>query len=150
MARLDYDALNATVRYLMFSVFSVRQGALGAEGEARGTVIDDTATFLKQREERGVVAVTPNHLAPIAPVILWILFIRVIRFILGRLFLFSCIFMVHARRRLSAFNRRRQCVLPSQRRISHPGEETSAAPPSLSVWEKFSVNALRSDRLTSR
>ena len=55
MARLDYDALNATVRYLMFSVFSVRQGALGAEGEARGTVIDDTATFLKQREERGVV-----------------------------------------------------------------------------------------------
>ncbi len=55
MTRLDYDALNATVRYLMFSVFSVRQGALGAEGEARGTVIDDTATFLKQREERGVV-----------------------------------------------------------------------------------------------
>ena len=29
MARLDYDALNAAVRYLMFSVFSVRAGALG-------------------------------------------------------------------------------------------------------------------------
>ena len=55
MTRLDYDALNATVRYLMFSVFSVRQGALGAEGEARGAVVDDTATFLKQQEERGVV-----------------------------------------------------------------------------------------------
>ena len=55
MARLDYDALNATLRYLMFSVFSVRQGALGALGDDRGAVIDDTATFLKQREERGVV-----------------------------------------------------------------------------------------------
>ena len=29
MARLDYDALNATVRYLMFSVFAVRPGELG-------------------------------------------------------------------------------------------------------------------------
>ena len=52
MARLDYDALNATVRYLMFSVFSVRQGALGDD---RAAVIDETATFFKQREERGVV-----------------------------------------------------------------------------------------------
>ena len=52
MARLDYDALNATVRYLMFSVFSVHPGALG---DARAAVIDETATFLKQREEHGVV-----------------------------------------------------------------------------------------------
>jgi hydrogen peroxide-dependent heme synthase len=52
MARLDYDALNAAVRYLMFSVFSVRAGALGDE---RGSVIDETTTFLKQREDRGVV-----------------------------------------------------------------------------------------------
>ena len=28
MARLDFDALNATVRYLMFSVFAVEPGAL--------------------------------------------------------------------------------------------------------------------------
>ncbi|MFZ1163646.1 hydrogen peroxide-dependent heme synthase [Mycobacterium sp.] len=52
MARLDYDALNASVRYLMFSVFSVRPGALG---DSRDAVIDETATFLKQREDQGVV-----------------------------------------------------------------------------------------------
>jgi hydrogen peroxide-dependent heme synthase len=52
MTRLDYDALNAAVRYLMFSVFSVRAGALG---DNRESVIDETATFLKQREDRGVV-----------------------------------------------------------------------------------------------
>jgi hydrogen peroxide-dependent heme synthase len=55
MARLDYDELNATVRYLMFSVFSVRPGLLGTESEARVAVIDDTVTFFKQREEHGVV-----------------------------------------------------------------------------------------------
>ncbi len=27
MARLDFDALNATVRYLMFSVFAVNPGS---------------------------------------------------------------------------------------------------------------------------
>jgi peroxiredoxin len=52
MARLDYDALNASVRYLMFSVFSVRAGALG---DQREKVVDETATFFKQREEHGVV-----------------------------------------------------------------------------------------------
>ena len=52
MARLDYDSLNSTVRYLMFSVFSVRPGELG---DQRDAVIDDTATFFKQQEERGVV-----------------------------------------------------------------------------------------------
>ena len=52
MAKLDYDTLNATVRYLMFSVFAVRPGALG---EDRAAVVDETATFLKQQEERGVV-----------------------------------------------------------------------------------------------
>jgi len=31
MARLDFDALNATIRYLMFSVFAVRPGVLGEE-----------------------------------------------------------------------------------------------------------------------
>jgi len=52
MARLDYDALNASVRYLMFSVFAVRTGALGDD---RGAVVEETATFLKQQEDNGVV-----------------------------------------------------------------------------------------------
>jgi hydrogen peroxide-dependent heme synthase len=55
MARLDYDALNSTVRFLMFSVFSVKPGVLGEVREARDAVIDETATFFKQREEHGVV-----------------------------------------------------------------------------------------------
>ena len=49
MAKLDYDALNSTVRYLMFSVFSVRPGELGDD---RAAVVDETATFLKQQEDK--------------------------------------------------------------------------------------------------
>ena len=49
---LDYEALNSTIRYLMFSVFSVRPGELGDD---RAAVVDDAATFFKQQEERGVV-----------------------------------------------------------------------------------------------
>ena len=52
MAKLDYDELNSTIRYLMFSVFAVEQGALP---EDRAAVIDETATFLKQQEDKGVV-----------------------------------------------------------------------------------------------
>ncbi|MHC9293602.1 hydrogen peroxide-dependent heme synthase [Mycobacterium sp. LTG2003] len=52
MAKLDFDALNSTIRYLMFSVFTVNPGELG---EDRADVIDEAATFLKQQEERGVV-----------------------------------------------------------------------------------------------
>ena len=47
MARLDYAALNSTVRYLMFSVFAIRPGELGddeqrsaAAGEAEGLPAD--------------------------------------------------------------------------------------------------------------
>ena len=47
MAKLDYEALNSTLRYLMFSVFSVRPGALGEEREA---TIDDTSTFFKLQD----------------------------------------------------------------------------------------------------
>jgi chlorite dismutase len=54
MARLDYDALNSVRRYVMFSVFSVRPGALD-EGHTRDEVAHETGTFLKQQEERGVV-----------------------------------------------------------------------------------------------
>ncbi len=52
MAKLDFDALNSTIRYLMFSVFAVAPGELG---EDRADVIDEAATFLKQQEGKGVV-----------------------------------------------------------------------------------------------
>src|SRR6478609_9617109 len=52
MAKLDYDALNSMTRYMMISVFAVQPEALG---EDRAAVIDETATFLKQQEESGVV-----------------------------------------------------------------------------------------------
>jgi hydrogen peroxide-dependent heme synthase len=52
MAKLDYDALNSTIRYLMFSVFSVEPGELGEQREA---VVDEASRFFKQQEERGVV-----------------------------------------------------------------------------------------------
>ncbi|MGK2881321.1 MAG: hydrogen peroxide-dependent heme synthase [Mycobacterium sp.] len=52
MARLDFEELNATIRYLMFSVFAVHPGELGQD---RSDVVDETATFIKQQEERGVV-----------------------------------------------------------------------------------------------
>jgi len=55
MARLDYDTLNATIRYVMFSTFAVRPGVLGYDEESRAAVVDDTATFLKQQEGNGVV-----------------------------------------------------------------------------------------------
>ena len=52
MAKQDYEALNSMLRYLMFSVFSVRPGELGEQRDAH---IDEAATFFKQQEERGVV-----------------------------------------------------------------------------------------------
>ncbi|HEX5144421.1 MAG TPA: hydrogen peroxide-dependent heme synthase [Mycobacterium sp.] len=52
MAKLDYDTLNSTTRYMMISVFAVNPGELGDD---RSEVIDDAATFLKQQEEKGVV-----------------------------------------------------------------------------------------------
>jgi chlorite dismutase len=54
MARLDYDKLNSIVRYVMFSVFSVRPGALD-EGHTRENVAAESTTFLKEQEDRGVV-----------------------------------------------------------------------------------------------
>ncbi|MCK0440504.1 chlorite dismutase family protein [Gordonia alkaliphila] len=52
MARLDYTELNATVRYLMFSVFRVRAGELGDD---RAAAIADLDRFLAGLEESGVV-----------------------------------------------------------------------------------------------
>ena len=54
MAKLDFDELNSTIRYLMFSVFSVKPGVLG-DDDARAALVDETATFLKHQEDNGVV-----------------------------------------------------------------------------------------------
>ena len=52
MARLDYDKLNSTTRYMMISVFAVEPGALGEDG---ADVAADLAEFFARREEAGVV-----------------------------------------------------------------------------------------------
>ncbi len=52
MARLDYDKLNSTVRYMMISVFAVQPGALDDD---RTEVIAEVERFLKEREGDGVV-----------------------------------------------------------------------------------------------
>lgn len=52
MARLDYQALNDTIRYLMFSVFQVEPGALGDDREA---AIKEAREFFDSLAERGVV-----------------------------------------------------------------------------------------------
>jgi len=52
MTRLDYAELNSTVRYLMFSVFSVRPGELP---EQRDDLIADTRTFFEKLETTDVV-----------------------------------------------------------------------------------------------
>ncbi|MBS9532047.1 chlorite dismutase family protein [Mycobacterium sp. M1] len=53
MAKLDYEALNATKQYLMYSVFSVEPGALD-DGQTREEVTAEAATFFKQQADRGV------------------------------------------------------------------------------------------------
>ncbi|MBB3038424.1 hydrogen peroxide-dependent heme synthase [Hoyosella altamirensis] len=52
MARLDYKALNDTIRYLMFSVFQVEPGILGDERDA---AIKEFDAFVASLEERGIV-----------------------------------------------------------------------------------------------
>ncbi|WP_028476625.1 hydrogen peroxide-dependent heme synthase [Nocardia sp. CNY236] len=51
MARLDYQALNSTIRYLMFSVFQVRPGVLGKD---RGVATKEATTFFDGLADRGV------------------------------------------------------------------------------------------------
>ena len=51
MARLDYDELNATIRYLMFSVFQIRAGELPDD---RAEVAADLERFLADVAETGV------------------------------------------------------------------------------------------------
>ncbi|WP_132993520.1 hydrogen peroxide-dependent heme synthase [Gordonia zhaorongruii] len=52
MSRLDYAELNAAVRYLMFSVFTIRAGELPAD---RAEVTADLERFLTEVEDTGVV-----------------------------------------------------------------------------------------------
>ena len=52
MARLDYSKLNSTLRYLMFSVFTVTPGQLG---EDRAAVAADLEKFLARYEDTDVV-----------------------------------------------------------------------------------------------
>ena len=52
MARLDYKKLNSTLRYLMFSVFTVTPGELG---EDRAAVAADLESFLARYEGTDVV-----------------------------------------------------------------------------------------------
>ncbi|WP_278312949.1 hydrogen peroxide-dependent heme synthase [Lolliginicoccus levis] len=52
MARLDYKALNDTIRYLMFSVYRVEPGLLGEDREAARA---DLQRYLDDLDERGVI-----------------------------------------------------------------------------------------------
>ncbi|TFI42720.1 hypothetical protein E4P29_14005 [Rhodococcus sp. 1R11] len=52
MARLDYSALNSTLRYLMFSVYKVTPGVLGDD---RAAAAKEARAFFEGREDNGVV-----------------------------------------------------------------------------------------------
>lgn len=52
MAKLDFQALNSTIRYLMFSVFRVQPGVLGDDREA---AIEEAEAFFAAVEETDVV-----------------------------------------------------------------------------------------------
>ncbi|WP_433490454.1 hydrogen peroxide-dependent heme synthase [Nocardia grenadensis] len=52
MARLDYQSLNSTIRYLMFSVYQVRPGVLGDD---RATTLKEAREFFDGLADRGVV-----------------------------------------------------------------------------------------------
>lgn len=52
MARLDYSALNSTLRYLMFSVYKVTPGVLGDD---RAEAAKEARAFFESREDSGVV-----------------------------------------------------------------------------------------------
>ncbi|MGU3433322.1 hydrogen peroxide-dependent heme synthase [Actinomycetes bacterium M1A6_2h] len=52
MARLDYSALNSTLRYLMFSVFKVTPGVLGDDREA---AVKEARAFFEGLADTGVV-----------------------------------------------------------------------------------------------
>ncbi len=52
MARLDYSALNSTLRYLMFSVYKVTPGVLGDD---RADAAKEARAFFESQEDKGVV-----------------------------------------------------------------------------------------------
>nr|WP_296777814.1 hydrogen peroxide-dependent heme synthase [Rhodococcus sp. (in: high G+C Gram-positive bacteria)] len=51
MARLDYSALNSTLRYLMFSVYKVTPGVLGDD---RAEAAKEARAFFESQEDKGV------------------------------------------------------------------------------------------------
>ncbi|WP_338892586.1 hydrogen peroxide-dependent heme synthase [Rhodococcus sovatensis] len=51
MARLDYSALNSTLRYLMFSVYKVTPGVLGDD---RADAAKEARVFFESQEDKGV------------------------------------------------------------------------------------------------
>ncbi|MGU3583416.1 hydrogen peroxide-dependent heme synthase [Rhodococcus sp. C26F] len=52
MARLDYDKLNSTLRYAMWSVFQVRPGVLGDD---RAAAIEDAKAFFARFDDTDVI-----------------------------------------------------------------------------------------------
>ena len=54
MAKLDFDKLNATQRFLQFAVFRALPGVLGTE---RSQLIDEARAFFSNLEQEGVVTV---------------------------------------------------------------------------------------------
>jgi chlorite dismutase len=52
MSRLDFQALNDTIRYTMWSVFRVEPGRLGPD---RGEAAEQAGAFIKSLEAKGVV-----------------------------------------------------------------------------------------------
>ena len=59
MAKLDFDKLNATQRYLQFAVFRAIPGALGSE---RAEIIDEARAFFA-----GLAALRVTRSPPAAP-----------------------------------------------------------------------------------
>ncbi|MCS3780042.1 hydrogen peroxide-dependent heme synthase [Tsukamurella ocularis] len=55
MAKLDYAELNSTVRYLMFSVFSISPGELGDDEQRAAAATEAEAFFAKIQEDDLVV-----------------------------------------------------------------------------------------------
>ena len=58
MAKLDFEALNATIRYVMFSAFAVRPGVLGYDEESRAAVIDEISTIRPSCRSRAPLAIS--------------------------------------------------------------------------------------------
>ena len=54
MASLDFDTLNSTIRYLMFSVFQVREGGLGEDRDGAADELTEQEPCHRERRQKGV------------------------------------------------------------------------------------------------